>query len=86
MSDLFAADNVGGVPPGHLTAAGHVIVRPPVASCVRMSVKLYARPDAGTLLKVRVVMLVDSVTVKMLPVKQLIVVVVALVWAVLSSV
>ena len=48
--------SVGAVPPGHLTAAGHVTVRA-VPSALKMSVNEQALPVPDGLLMVNVVML-----------------------------
>jgi hypothetical protein len=57
MSVLLAVVvSVGVEAFGHLTAAGHVAVRDPVASCLMINVKLVALPDATGLLNVNVVL------------------------------
>jgi len=55
MSVLVAVVvNVGVEALGYFTDAGHVAVRDPVASCVRISMKLYDTPEAGGLVNVNV--------------------------------
>ena len=48
LSALLAVEvMVGAVPPGHLTAAGQVTVREPVASCLSSRMKLLPAVAVG---------------------------------------
>ena len=52
MSKAFAAEVTrGAVPPAQRIKVGQVTVRPPVASCLRISVAEPARPVVGALAK-----------------------------------
>jgi len=66
---LAVVVNVGVDPFGHFTEAGHVAVRDPVASCVKISIKLNEVPEAGGLVNVNVQLPVID-TLKMLAVDR----------------
>lgn len=69
---MFVLVRVGAVPPGHLTAAPHVIVLA-VPSAVNDSVTANAVPLVGTFVKDNVVMFAFKATEKTFPVEQSIV-------------
>src|SRR3989338_7527360 len=57
---LAAAVRVGAEPPGHLTVAGQVAVRPPVASCTSRNSRLATPPVGAVKVKVQLPVIVTS--------------------------
>lgn len=67
LTALAAEVIVGAEPPGHLTVAGQVAVRPPVASCTSLSSRLATPPVGAVKVKVQLPVIV---TFSLLPLFQ----------------